>query len=78
MITAICEMQDQDCGIEDVRLIENTPEAIKEYEDDMEEQMGLCGFHVYFFNTEYLAVNDWIERDVYAFMRLNEHLEIDA
>lgn len=35
MITAICEMQDQDVGIQTVRLIENTTESIEKFEDEM-------------------------------------------
>ena len=78
MITAICEMADQACGIEDVRLIENTPKAIQDYEDEMTEMMAMFGFQLFFYNTEYVDIDEWTEEEVYAFMRQNGHLEIDV
>lgn len=78
MITAICEMADQARCIEDARLIENTQEAMQAYEDDMEEMMGWYGFQIYFFDTECSGIEDFTEEDVYKFMNVNAHLEIDV
>ena len=78
MITAICEMYDQDRCIRDIRLIENTKDAIQKYEEDMSDIMGWIGFRVYFFDTEYSEVDYCSEHDVYEFMRVNAHLEIDV
>lgn len=78
MITAICEMADQACGIKDVRLIENTLQAMQDYEDlcDNEIMYGF-GFRVYFYDTE-KNMDDWYGEEVYDWMHQNKHLEIDV
>jgi len=78
MITAICEMADQATGIEDARLIESHAESVKEYEDEMDEMMGMYGYRLYFYDIECTGIEDWTESEIYEFMRVNAHLEIDA
>ena len=78
MITAICEMADQASGIKDVRLIENTLQAMQDYEDYCDDQI-MCGlgFCVYFFDTE-KDMKGWSEDDGYEVMRISAHLEIEV
>lgn len=84
MITAICEMVDQDRRIEAVRLIENTPEAIESFEKEMDEMMCMFGYQLYFYdaiipernNKSHLSyVNE--QAIVYQWMQDNENEELD-
>lgn len=77
MITAICEMADQDTCIEDARLIESSKDAMAAYETEMEEQMGWYGYRLYFYDVECSDIENYSESEVYEFMRQNEHLEIE-
>lgn len=75
MITAICEIQDQDVSIESVQLIENTTEAIEKFEDEMDEQMGLF-YHVFrYFDAEIPELANEIQ--VYQWIDENKHKEMD-
>lgn len=85
MITAICEMSDQACGIEEVRIIENTPEAIASFVKEMEEMMCGFGYNLYFYNAiipdtntdDYpFYVNE--EAIAYQWMEDNKKYEIDV
>lgn len=84
MITAICEMVDQDRRIEEVRLIENTPEAIESFEKEMDEMMCMFGYQLYFYdaiipesnhNSDLFYVNE--QAIVYQWMQDNENKELD-
>ena len=75
MITAICEMTDQACGIESVRLIENTTEEIEKFEDEMDERMGLFGHCLHYFDAEIPHCKS--EQDVYDWMEANKDKELD-
>ncbi|AMM43913.1 hypothetical protein FDG95_gp350 [Pectobacterium phage vB_PcaM_CBB] len=77
MITAICEMSDQACGIEAVRIIENTPESIASFEEEMDEMMCMFGYQLYFYNSIIPDTNS-NESIVYQWMRDNEQYEIDV
>lgn len=85
MITAICEMADQACRIEEVRYIENTPEAIASFQEEMDERMWGFGYRLYFYDAimpetktdDYpFYVNE--ESIAYQWMRDNEQYEIDV
>jgi hypothetical protein len=75
MITAICEMQDQDVGINSVQLIENTTEAIEKFEDDMDEQMGLFGHVFHYYDAEIPYCDN--EQEIYRWMEENKNMEMD-
>lgn len=77
MITAVCEMQDQDVGIQSVRLIENTTESIEEFEDEMSEHMGLFGHVFHYFDSEIPDSETDDEMKIYQWMRDNENKQIE-
>lgn len=74
-LTAICEIQDISTGIEEVRLIDNTEEAMVAFEEEMEERMECWGYRISFFQAEIHNYENGVE--VYRWMDTNKHLEID-
>lgn len=75
---AICEMSDQSSGIQFVKVIPTTLQAVKDFEDYSEEEMGMIGFQVYFYesNLSQNEVDLMSEQDIYDFMRDNEDKEL--
>lgn len=75
---AICEMSDQSSGIQFVKVIPTTLQAAKDFEDYSEEEMGMIGFQVYFYeyNLSQNEVDLMSEQDIYDFMRDNEDKEL--
>lgn len=76
---AICEMTDQSSGIQFVKVIPTTLKAAKDFEDYSEEQMGMFGFQLYFYDSN-LSQNEvdlMSEKQVYDFMRKNESKELE-
>lgn len=76
---AICEMSDQSCGIQFIKVIPSTLKAAKDFEDYSEEKMGMIGFQVYFYESD-LSQNEvdlMSEQQVYDFMRKNESKELE-
>lgn len=76
---AICEMSDQSSGIQFVKVIPTTLQAAKDFEDYSEEEMGMFGFQVYFYesNLSQNEVDLMSEQQIYNFMRENESKELD-
>lgn len=76
---AICEMSDQSSGIQFVKVIPTTLQAAKDFEDYSEEEMGMIGFQVYFYesNLSQNEVDLMSEQQIYNFMRENESKELD-
>ena len=75
MITAVCEIHDQCCGIQEVRYIENTEKAMVSFENEMEDVMDVYGYRI----TFYKALMPDFDYDVpcYRWMDENKHLEIE-
>lgn len=75
---AICEMSDRSSGIQFVKVIPTTLQAAKDFEDYSEEEMGMIGFQVYFYesNLSQNEVDLMSEQDIYDFMRDNEDKEL--
>lgn len=75
---AICEMSDQSSGIQFVKVIPTTLQAAKDFEDYSEEEMGMIGFQVYFYesNLSQNEVDLMSEQQIYNFMRDNEDKEL--
>lgn len=74
-ITAVCEIHDQCTGIEEVRIIDYTEEAMSAFEEEMEERMGWLGYRISFYPGE-MPDYDY-DQPVYRWMDANSHLEID-
>lgn len=71
-------MSDQSSGIQFVKVIPTTLQAAKDFEDYSEEEMGMIGFQVYFYesNLSQNEVDLMSEQDIYDFMRDNEDKEL--
>lgn len=71
-------MSDQSSGIQFVKVIPTTLQAAKDFEDYSEEEIGMIGFQVYFYesNLSQNEVDLMSEQDIYDFMRDNEDKEL--
>lgn len=77
-ITAICELADQACGIEDVRIIDNSTESMQAYEDEWDDKMWGFGYRIYFYDAIYSRPDEYeYEHYIYEWMDLNRDKEID-
>ena len=75
-ITAICELQDQDVGIEEVRIIDNTLQSVKAFDDEMQERMGWLGYQNTYYNAIISNPDSMNQANIYEWMRNNQHNEI--
>lgn len=76
---AICEMWDQACGIQFVKVIPNTLEAAKDFDNHSEEVVAGIGSQIYFYESELsqAEVDLMSEQEIYDFMRDNEDSELE-
>ncbi len=76
MITAICEVQDQDVWIYAVQVIEGTDESIKKFEDGTSANLIVhCVYHYFDAVIPHALVE---ESEFYQWMEDNEDNAIDV
>lgn len=75
---AVCEMIDQCTRIEFVKIIPSNLQAVREFEQYAEDQLGTIGFQVSFYDVDLSEkdIKTMSEQDVYDFMRDNEDKEL--